>query len=148
MEGTLKRVLDIISSSTDEDVDAFLELLKPEDHSREEMQVVYEDTLGYDPTSYYDKEDIKRIATKLEEDDSVDEEIQSFISNSKEDLVDAAYKIFDESRPVFLQAAVEEAVEDATGTSIDVEVYTGVNSEDIDDDYDKEDDDYNEEDEE
>ena len=122
MSERLKQVLDIVTSNSDEAIDDLLELMSPEDHTREEMGQTFEDTLGYDPTCYYDKKQLGQIADDIADDPATPSGVVDAINDGKEDLIESAYNIFADGRDsAFLAAAMEEAIEDSTGISIDIE---------------------------
>ena len=122
MNGTLENVLQILSATSDQSFDDLADLMKPEDHSREEMQETYEETLGYDPTTYFDKRDMKNIINRLASDENTPDEALDYIKNQEETLLDEAFEQFDSGRGVFLQAAVEQVIEEATGVEIDADL--------------------------
>jgi len=122
MSGTLENVLQIVSATSDQAFDDLADLLKPEDHSREEMQETYEETLGYDPTTFFDRRDMKAIADRIKNDPNTPDEAVDYIRDQGENLVDEAFEQFDDTREVFLQAAVEQVIEDATGVEVDADL--------------------------
>lgn len=141
MNGTLENVLQILSATSDQSFDDLVDLLKPDEYSREEMQETYEETLGYDPTTYYDRRDMQAYAERLANDLNTPNEAVDYIKDQGDALIDEAFDQFNDSREVFLQAAVEQVITDATGVEIDIDL-----SEDYEDLMDDEDSDDNEED--
>lgn len=105
----LKEILDIVSATEDSD-DVLLELLKPEAMTREEAQEVYEACLGYDPTTYYDVEDIRNFINVVLESDIITEEVKSFLVAHRDDLEEHAYEYYERTRPEFVQESVASAV--------------------------------------
>jgi hypothetical protein len=147
MARRLEELMDIVRATSDQDVDDFVDLMKPDSFSRAEMQQVYEETLGYDPTSYFDKKDIGNISDRIATYPDTPQEAVDYINDSKEELVDTAYDIFDDGRQEFLQAAVEQAIEEATGVAVDADVIEDEDDDDGRDSFD-EDEEENEDDEE
>lgn len=138
MSNRLTEILDIVSASGEESDSLLADLLKPEDMTREQAQEVFEEAIGYDPTTYFDKKDIKQCVDDLIEDKSIPEEVSSSISKDKDEIVDVAFQIFDESREAHVSDAVSEAVHESLG----FDLYSSDNDEDEyeeDDDYDDED---------
>jgi len=129
MNGTLENVLQIVSATSDQSFEDLVDLMRPEDHSREEMQETYEETLGYDPTTYFDRRDMKDIVERIADDPNTPDEALGYIKDQGDDLIDDAFDQFDSSREVFLQAAVEQVIEEATG----VEVNADLSDDDFDD---------------
>lgn len=129
MNGTLENVLQIVSATSDQSFEDLADLMRPEDHSREEMQETYEETLGYDPTTYFDRRDMKDIVERIADDPNTPDEALGYIKDQGDDLIDDAFDQFDSSREVFLQAAVEQVIEEATG----VEVNADLSDDDFDD---------------
>ena len=142
----LKEIIDIVTANSEENVDDFLDLMKPDSHDRDEMSAIYEETLGYDPSSYFDKRELGNIADAIAGDPETPSAVVDAIGESKDDLVETAYNIFAEGRSAaFLPAAMEEAIEELTGIPVDIDVEED-EDEDDDDDYEMEDDDEDNED--
>lgn len=138
MSGTLANVLQILSATSDQSFDDLTDLMKPEDYSREEMQETYEETLGYDPTTYFDRRDMKGIIDKIANDSNTPDEALDYIKDHEETLINDAFEQFDDGREVFLQAAVEQVIEEVTGVEIDTDLSD--NYEDFEDGHDNEND--------
>jgi hypothetical protein len=142
----LKDILDIVSATGDESDDILLDLLKPEDMTREEAQVAFDDALGYDPTTFFDRRDIENHVESFIADDSTPENISSMVADEKATIIDDAFDIFDANRESYLRDSVAEAVYQNTGynpseDSIDDdEMSDDSESDDDDEDYDDMDD--------
>lgn len=139
MSERFNQILDIVSANSDESLDDFIDLMKPQEHTREEMGAILEDTIGYDATSYYDKHQLKVIAESIAGDPETPEVVSNYLTDSLDDAVDAAYEIFEEVRDgSVLPAAMEEAIQNETGVNIDIEVEEDEDDDDVDEDYDEE----------
>ena len=132
----LSDILDIVSASGENSDDVLLELLQPEKMTREEAQVVFDDSIGYDPTTYFDKRDIAEHVEALIVDDLTPANISTLVAEDKSNIVDSAFDKFDESRQEYLADAVAEAVYDATGWELDPSDEED-NAEEESDDYDE-----------
>lgn len=139
MSGTLENVLQIVSATSDQSFSDLVDLMKPEDFSREEMQETYEETLGYDPTTYFDRRDIETIVDKIVDDVNTPDEALGYIEDQKESIVDDAFEQFDSNREVFLQASVEQVIEEATGVEVNADI---TDDDESDEDEESDDDDY------
>lgn len=121
----LKQILDIVKSNSEESIDDLLDLMQPEGKSRYEMGETFEETLGYNPISYYDEQQLRKIADEIADDPTTAPEVTEYIKDGdhKESLVSRAYEIFESERDTtFLPAAMEEAIEEETGISVSIEV--------------------------
>ena len=117
----LSEILQIVTANSEEAVDDLLEIMRPHEVTREEMGVMLENTIGYDATSYYDKKTINDILDDIEADPNTPTEVVSHIESNREDIVDQAYRVFEDGRDVaFLPASVEEVIESDTGINIDI----------------------------
>lgn len=134
----LKNILDIVSATGEESDSILAELLKPENMTREQAQEMFEDAVGYDPTSYFDKKDIENHINSLMDDDNTPDDVVSVISEDVPGIVDSAFDKFDESRQEYLEAAVADVIYEATGWDSSIED-DGDDEEESDDDEDYED---------
>lgn len=139
MSGTLENVLQILSATSDQAFDELADLMKPENHSRVEMQETYEEALGYDPTTYFDRRDMKDIVSRIEDDPNTPDAALDYIKDQGDTLIDDAFEKFDSEREVFLQAAVEQVIEEDTGVEIDADLPEDFEDSDFDNDSDGDD---------
>ena len=72
---------------------------------------------------------MKDIVERIADDPNTPDEALGYIKDQGDDLIDDAFDQFDSSREVFLQAAVEQVIEEATG----VEVNADLSDDDFDD---------------
>ena len=79
---SLKEVLDICNANGEEGLDSLMQLMEPKDE-REEMSSLYEETLGYDPITYYDIKDIEKMI-----DDVSSESIRNMINDHKDEIIE------------------------------------------------------------
>ena len=63
MATRLEEILSIVTANSEEAVDDFLVIAHPENHEKEEIQETFEEVIGYDPLSYFDK---KELGEKLD----------------------------------------------------------------------------------
>lgn len=106
----LKNILDIVSASGEESDEVLMDLLKPEKMTREEAQVAFDNALGYDPTTFFDKRDIENHVESFIADDSTPDDISTMITDSKDLIIDEAFDIFDANRESYLRDSVAQAV--------------------------------------
>lgn len=118
---TLQNLLDIVTANSEDVIDNFLDLMRPDDFTREEMGVIYEDTVGYDPISYYDKKDMRDYADQIAENPTTPQEVVDYIKESRDELVEEAYSLLDLSRENNIQACVESVINDKFGIDLDLD---------------------------
>ena len=125
MADRLKQILDIAKANSEDAFDDIIDLMKPEGKNRYEMGETFEEVLGYDPITYYDKQHLEKIADGLAEDPETSIEVYNIMKDSakREAVIERAYEIFEEERDItFLPAALEEALEEETGVSVSINV--------------------------
>lgn len=110
----LQQILDIVNATEESAFDDLTEMLKPGDLDRESAGEVYESCLGYDPTSYFDRREIKDKVQALTTSD-MPEGVASIVEDESERISDMAYDIYDERRSEFMDEAIDAAVSDITG---------------------------------
>ena len=137
MNSKLNDLLAIVTANSEENVDDFLTLLSPDTTSREEIQQTFEDTLGYDPTSYFDKKDIREKVDDILDGD-IPEHVQDYIASDKDAVVDEAFDKFDENRSDYLDEALNTVLMDNTDWSPDSD---SDDDEEEDDEYDEDEED-------
>lgn len=115
----LEEILQIVTTNSEEAVDDFLTLLSPEKSTKEEIQSTFEDVVGYDPTSYFDKQDIGEILTAIAEDDETPEETSLYINDNKDEVVQEVYDVFEENKPGYFDDVINGVLEEKTGWSTD-----------------------------
>lgn len=111
----LEEILQIVSANSEEAVDDFLTLLSPEKSSKEEIQSTFEDVVGYDPTSYFDKQAIGEKLDGIAESNETPEETSSYIKDNRDDAIQEAYDAFEESKPAFFDSVINDVLEEKTG---------------------------------
>ena len=98
--------LDVIlaAATVEDDCDAMRAINKLKNPTdRHEMSDVYMKTIGYDPTSFFERE-----MTKILED--FENESKFDIESSKENIVDLAMQIYEENRESHQKLAIKEAM--------------------------------------
>lgn len=131
MAKTLNELLKIINATDPDSGEEFLKLLEPQKYDRIEMGSIMEATLGNDLTCYYDKKDIadylefitnyepSKDDSDSDDGDNIDlSEVKDFIRDNKEDIIEESYKLFMETHPVYIHAAVENYLEEMTGVDV------------------------------
>ena len=103
----LEEIINTMKANTDEAFDDVLELLKPENVSKEQLQGTFENVLGYDPVTYHDKKEISAISDEIAADPSTSEEVSEYINSSKEELIDEALEVFETNRQDYLRDSVD-----------------------------------------
>lgn len=63
MEPTLKKILATVSASNEDDINELMELMNPTD--RESMGKRYEESIGYNPITYFDKMEMEEIFEEI-----------------------------------------------------------------------------------
>ena len=138
----LNDILDIVSASGEESDEVLMDLLRPDRMTREEAQIAFDDALGYDPTTYFDKRDIEDHVKSFIVDAAIPENISTIVADDKTTIVDDAFEIFDANRETYLRDSVVEAVYQNTGYNSsddeyeDDEMSDDSESDDDDEDYD------------
>lgn len=120
---SLKEVLDTIQANDDQSVEDLYDLMRPDQHSDAEMQAMYEDALGYDPTTFFEKREMVNIANRImNSGDVVPEEAIVYVRENFDDVVESSYEAYLENKPIFQQAAVEQTISERVGVDIDLDV--------------------------
>lgn len=119
---SLKEVLDLIQADDDQSVADLYDLMRPDQHSDAEMQAMYEDALGYDPTTFFEKREMANIANRIMDSDVVPEEASTYVRDNFDDIVTSSYEAYQENKPIFQQAAVEQCISERVGIDIDLDV--------------------------
>ena len=91
---SLKEVLDICNANGEEGLETLFRIMEPED-DRDEMGTVFEDTIGYNPITYYDEKDIDALIEDVTEEsiremikERHDEIVEETLKNHRESIVD------------------------------------------------------------
>ena len=113
----LEQILDIVNANSEEAVDDLLTLLHPEDHTKEEIQESYEEVVGYDPTSYFDKQEIDEIICSIRDDVGTPSDVVEYITHEKEELIKESYEHFESDKLEHLSDAVNKVLKDKFGWS-------------------------------
>ena len=108
----LKQILDIITTNSEESIEDFLIMSDPDSHSREELQETFEEVLGYDPITHYDRQGMSEIADEIAGDVETSEEVSEYIKESKDELLDEALENFEADKPDYYKKAVEDVLSD------------------------------------
>ena len=133
MATRLEEILSIVTANSEEAVDDFLVIAHPENHEKEEIQETFEEVIGYDPLSYFDKKELGEKLDSMIENHETPEDVAEDLADQKDEIVDAAYEIFDDSKSDYLDEALNEAIEEKVGYVADPD-----NDDDSNDDFDDE----------
>lgn len=133
MATRMEDILAIVTANSDEAVDDFLVLTHPETSSKEELQETFEETLGYDPTSYFDYATLRVMLDNMKNNEDVPKDVIETIESEQEDIIKEAYDKFDSDRNIHLQEALDYAIEERTGFSLN-----NIENESDDEEYDEE----------
>lgn len=99
--------LDVIlaAATVDDDSDAMRAINKLKNPTdRDEMTDVFRKTIGYDPTTFFDRREMVKIIEDFENESNYD------IESSKEKIVDLAMQIYEENRTNHQKLAIKEAM--------------------------------------
>lgn len=99
--------LDVIlaAATVDDDSDAMRAINKLKNPTdRDEMTDVFRKTIGYDPTTFFDRREMVKIIEDFENESNYD------IESSKEKIVDLAMQIYEENRTNHQKIAIKEAM--------------------------------------
>lgn len=113
----LQEILDIVNATEESSYDDLAELLKPEALDRDSAGEIYSATLGYDPTSYFDKKEISDKVHTLATESDIPEDVSTSILDDEEDIAETAYNKFEERRSDFMDEVIEETITEKTGWS-------------------------------
>lgn len=133
MANRLNEIIAIVNANSEEDVSDLLTLMSPDNTPKEEIQETFEEVIGYDPLSYFDKKELGEKLNSMIEDRETPEDVAEDLVNQKDEIVDAAYEIFDDSKSDYLDEALNEAIEEKVGYVADPD-----NDDDSNDDFDDE----------
>lgn len=106
----LENILAIVTATGEESVDDLLTLLSPEKHEKEEIQQTFEEVIGYDPTSFYDKRGIEDAVDEASVRMDYAEEVRDEIVKNKETIASAAFTAFDNGKPGAFRHHVENTL--------------------------------------
>ena len=133
MANRLNEIIAIVNANSEEDVSDLLTLMSPDNTPKEEIQETFEEVIGYDPLSYFDKKELGEKLDSMIEDRETPEDVVEDLADQKDEIVDAAYEIFDDSKSDYLNEALNEAIEEKVGYVADPD-----NDDDSNDDFDDE----------
>ena len=133
MANRLNEIIAIVNANSEEDVSDLLTLMSPGNTPKEEIQETFEEVIGYDPLSYFDKKELGEKLDSMIEDRETPEDVAEDLADQKDEIVDAAYEIFDDSKSDYLDKALNEAIEEKVGYVADPD-----NDDDSNDDFDDE----------
>lgn len=126
-------LLSIVTANSDENTDDYLELLQPDQSNRFEMGAKFENTIGYDPITYYDRRELGRmidalIESKVDKDDANKSPVPEWLKEALKDeknrieLVNKAMEIYDSCRDdLFLPNALMNAIEIVYNCEVNIE---------------------------
>lgn len=115
MATRLEEVLAIANATSEESVDDVLTLLHPDSHKKEEIQESFEEVIGYDPTSYFDRKELDEMLESIRDDIGTPSDVKDYITNNKEELVTETYNQFDSDRLEHLRDAVNKVLKEKFG---------------------------------
>ena len=133
MANRLNEIIAIVNANSEEDVSDLLTLMSPDNTPKEEIQETFEEVIGYDPLSYFDKKELGEKLDSMIENHETPEDVEEDLADQKDEIVDAAYEIFDDSKSDYLDEALNEAIEEKVGYVADPD-----NDDDSNDDFDDE----------
>lgn len=133
MANRLNEIIAIVNANSEEDVSDLLTLMSPDNTPKEEIQETFEEVIGYDPLSYFDKKELGEKLNSMIEDRETPKDVAEDLADQKDEIVDAAYEIFDDSKSDYLDEALNEAIEEKVGYVADPD-----NDDDSNDDFDDE----------
>ena len=137
MATRLEEILSIVTANSEEAVDDFLVIAHPENHEKGEIQETFEEVIGYDPTSYFDYDTLKVLLENMKNSGELPKDVIEVIESDTDEILKEAYDKYDSDRSIYLQDALNYAIEEKTGFNPGME--------DEDDDSDEPDYDYYEE---
>lgn len=108
-------LLKIVTANSEENVDDYLELLRPDDYTRSKMGANFESTIGYNPIEYYDIKQLNKMIESILDDKRQPGWVKDKLSveANKKAAVDRAYEIFSACRDdMFLTTCMEQALEE------------------------------------
>lgn len=115
MENKLQMIISAATASSEEDLAPLFRILNPT-NDRDEMGEIYTDTLGYNPITHFDRQDLVRIYHEIVED--APGEISEILSERESEIIDLSLSLFDSNRTDLLQAQLEEVIYAETGIEI------------------------------
>lgn len=115
MATRMEDILAIVTTNSDEAVDDFLTLMNPDNSTKEEIQETFEEVIGYDPTSYFDYGTLKVMLENMKHSDDIPKDIIDVLESEEDEIIKEAYEKFDSDRNIFLQDALNYAIEEKTG---------------------------------
>lgn len=115
MATRMEDILAIVTANSDEAVDDFLVLTHPENSSKEEIQETFEEVLGYDPTSYFDYGTLRVMLENMKNSEDIPRDVIEVLESDEEEILKEAYEKFDADRNMYLQDALNFAIEERTG---------------------------------
>jgi len=111
-------ILDYVAATatcnSEEDLETLLKVLNPTD-DREVMSEVYTAALGYNPITFFDENDLRKIYKCII--DSAPDEVKDQIGDREDDIIDDAMLLIDESREDTFIHVISNIIKDITGWS-------------------------------
>jgi hypothetical protein len=111
--GTLLNYIEATASaSSEEDVNKLLQLMSPT-NDREEMGTMYEESLGYNPITHFDKEDIRGMLNNCTH--TAPASVVNAIKEKEEYLISETLSVYNKDHSVRLAKSLCSVLHDTTG---------------------------------
>lgn len=122
MARSLEEWITIVSANNPEVRDDFIDLLRPDHYDRVEMGSIYEESLGYNPITYYDEQEALSYLRYLEKQDNVADEVKEYIKENRHDIAETVIESqeFADDRSSMIHVNIQAYLEEETGCGIDV----------------------------
>ena len=111
----MNELLSIITANSDESIDDLLVMMAPENNSKEEIQETFENLLGYDPTTYFDKKIVNDQIDDITMSNDTPEDIVTSIEDSKEDIINETIDDYENKKHAQLKESLYQVLEDRFG---------------------------------
>ena len=115
MATRMEDILAIVTANSEEAVDDFLSIMNPEKSSKEELQETFKEVIGYDPTSYFDYGTLKVMLENMKNSNEIPRDVIEVLESDEDEIIKEAYEKFDSERNIYLQDALNYAIEEKTG---------------------------------
>lgn len=113
-EALLAYINATVSSTSEEGLDPLLKLMNPSS-DRLEMGDVYDDVLGYNPITYFDKEEIRSLTKLCEK--YAPEPTAALIKDMEEEIINQTFIRFNTNRSAQLNKDFAAVIKNLTGWS-------------------------------
>ena len=81
MANRLNEIIAIVNANSEEDVSDLLTLMSPDNTPKEEIQETFEEVIGYDPLSYFDKKELGEKLDSMIENHETPEDVAEDLYN-------------------------------------------------------------------